>query len=823
MSDSPAKKGSGKSHGPAQGPTPKPDPGPHFSLSFIEGRALVGYTDRPVTPWLRVERLTLEVPDVRFPFDVTGGAQKFRHRRLRLVELAFEADEAELARRVCAALPAAAEGLADLQIACARGFVEVAGTVAAGHLDGSGGRASAPGARVPFTLKIAADAVADRSARLVLYDARIYGPSTLPPVLLPVALLRAVAKSDLPVEAEAPLAIRLDPIPEFLNRALVRHGWKRPDFRAIRLTRMEVAPGRVALVWDAGQSREAMPRGPARERLLSALEGSRAFAAAEAAIAEGRLAEARRHYQKLEGPLPEHPFAVERILGLLLSDPATLDAALDVAEAALARDPHFVPALWALAVGRMQRGEGDAARPLLALAREAAEAGEILGALHAAEAAGREAEAAGDLDLAIEAYEVARAVQEDRLPAVRALARLHAAAGHREEALRLHRRLLGLTRDAEEQARAHAEVGRLLAEGGDLVSAKLHFDAALRCDAGHARAWLGLGRACARGGEALRAVRCLDRGRELLLSEGRRDEAAKVAFEIGRLWEEEAEHAGNALLRYREVLEHDPGHLGARVRYARISEALGHAAEAEEAWRALLDQARASSHAAATEDGLAEEAMRAPVREAHLALARISMAREAFAEAAAHFEAAERRLDPEAEAPERLEILDGLLRAYRALNRPASLARVLLRSAKIVDDDAVAVQRLAEAAERFACELGQEADARSALAAASERLQRVLDEEAARSARVVFWRAAVRVAEARGDVTSQIEALERLAEAEADPDEAARTYLELGRLRANARDDAPGALEAFAKARALAQAADLGLEAARLHLALARS
>ena len=44
-----------------------------FSLEFREGTALVSLSDRKFKDRIQVERLSLEVPDVSFPFDVSGG------------------------------------------------------------------------------------------------------------------------------------------------------------------------------------------------------------------------------------------------------------------------------------------------------------------------------------------------------------------------------------------------------------------------------------------------------------------------------------------------------------------------------------------------------------------------------------------------------------------------------------------------------------------------------------------------------------------------------------------------------------------------------
>ena len=58
------------------------------------------------------------------------------------------------------------------------------------------------------------------------------------------------------------------------------------------------------------------------EELLLTLEGARAFAEAEALVAAGKLAEAREAYLRGAGAEEAHPFALERLLALLVADPA---------------------------------------------------------------------------------------------------------------------------------------------------------------------------------------------------------------------------------------------------------------------------------------------------------------------------------------------------------------------------------------------------------------------------------------------------------------------------------------------------------------------
>ncbi|MFW5879046.1 MAG: hypothetical protein ACOCVR_04425, partial [Myxococcota bacterium] len=225
-------------------------PGLGFGLSFIQGRALIGFGRRRINPWLSARNLCLEVPDIRFPFDVSAGAETFRNRRCRLVSLAFEAEEEGLTHWLLEYLsPVLAEqsGIGGVEIRFAEGFVEVAGTVPAGLLDETGGDHGGAGTLVPFTLKIAVDASAEKEVRLLLHDCRIYAPSSLPAPAIGMAFLSAVQSAEIPVVVEQPATLRLDLLSPYLRKLLPRPGWKLPDMDHARLSSAVLEPGRIRL------------------------------------------------------------------------------------------------------------------------------------------------------------------------------------------------------------------------------------------------------------------------------------------------------------------------------------------------------------------------------------------------------------------------------------------------------------------------------------------------------------------------------------------------------------------------------------------------
>src|SRR5574342_292102 len=99
--------------------------GAGFELRLERGGAYVRLADQPIAPGIRLESLTLQVPDVKFPFDVGLGSGQFRHRLADLVDASVVV-EPSAAESAPAEAGLAAFGVADVRLAAREGFLEIA-------------------------------------------------------------------------------------------------------------------------------------------------------------------------------------------------------------------------------------------------------------------------------------------------------------------------------------------------------------------------------------------------------------------------------------------------------------------------------------------------------------------------------------------------------------------------------------------------------------------------------------------------------------------------------------------------------------------------
>jgi tetratricopeptide (TPR) repeat protein len=641
-------------------------------LRLLDRRAFVGFPPLLIAPGVNVVDFALQIPDVSFPFSFTGGASRYQRRKLQFGFLELEVDAEQVARRVAEVADRLTE-LEGLKLHFRPGYLEAQARLSAGE-------------RAPVTFKLAFDGDGERLA-LYVYDVRLYGFTTTPASRVPVLVAQAVKELELLPEVELRGASGLSSrvLPALVQLAAVGRGYKMPSLDQARLAGAEVTGKGLRLRFASGG---LPPPAAPDEELLLALEGARAFAEAETLLAQGKLAEARDAYLRQGEVTDAHPFAVERLLTLLVADPAAHELALDVAQSLAHRRDRSATALWAEALVRERRGESArAAERWLALCALARRGQEDASAFFAAESAARAARDHAP-QMAVRALHEVLGIRPDHLPSLKALARAADQAHDRAGAIRAFRRIAALARDPADAADAHVHLARLCAlTEDDVAGARLHCEAALKLSPNHPEALYQLGELCHRAGEHLRAIKALDRLREVAMGRHEVDRIGRAAVLAGRVWEEGLDQPENALLRYREAASLLPGEPEPLFLSARVAERLGKAQEAVSGYVQTVELAGPAPR---------DERVREVAHAAHHAMARLCKTRLGEpAKAKEHLEAA-LALDPRD-----LVALDELLPYFRAAGRTAELADALEKAAAVVEAPARRAALWAEAGELY--------------------------------------------------------------------------------------------------------------------------
>jgi hypothetical protein len=441
-----------------------------FALTIVDGRAVLtgggeeGGRDGGLG---RLDRIALEVPGLRFPFDLTQGPRAFRSRRCRLTEFAYSVAPGELTallvgaglRRFGLSLPTVTLGPGGQGLRVAL-------------------RAEVAGREAELTAKLTVSTVAARPGatagtwRFALTEARLHGFVAIPaPLLLaglPAALglladgvgatgseegrARASVSTDaqdadvdddrLPGPLAAPSAahwamrspalIRPRGLTEWdvdlaelvLVARLAPAGWRLPARERLESRPVAIAEGRLAFALGRpgdvpepegeGEGDGERRPGEVAERGLAAL--------AEAAFSAGELRPAAEGFRRALAAEPGSAFARERLFQLLGSFPDGMRELDSSCDAALEGQPDLGLALVGKAVAAAEGGRAaDAAAIYTRLAVAAEADGETLDEAAAWMAAAEQLRRAGDQAAALGALERVLALRPDHAVAARLL------------------------------------------------------------------------------------------------------------------------------------------------------------------------------------------------------------------------------------------------------------------------------------------------------------------------------------------------------------------------------------------------------------------
>ena len=437
-----------------------------FRLTFGEGRGLLSLASRDISAFGRVERLELEIPNLRFPFDVSGGVTRFKNHRLRLREMAVSFQADDLAGYLRGAR-LADYGLFAPQVEIDDGLVRI------------GARAVLGDRQAEFTATGAFTMVQPGRARLSMFDVRVYGFLPVPPPLLVTALFTALgaAPSHQPDEGVAPLLhlegatdVEIDVRELALLALLPMHGWRMPERRHLDGTtlRAEAASQRLTVAFFPSQDTPepaglaVMPAG-----LADHAAAMSRLAAAERALLAGDVPRALESYRQAAPVETGDQTGTARLLNLLTSSAETLPEAETAASAALERWPGLASALLAEAVAASESGRPSHAAELFESLAGSSDRSRMDRAF-ASLAAARQWARAEQMDRAARALEESLANRFIIGPAVRALALRLGTEGRWDEILPvLARQELCARTGSADDVRATVEMAELAVASGE--------------------------------------------------------------------------------------------------------------------------------------------------------------------------------------------------------------------------------------------------------------------------------------------------------------------------------------------------------------------
>jgi tetratricopeptide (TPR) repeat protein len=602
-----------------------------FTLDLQDGRGLIRATGRYGD--LVDASLSMEVPNVTFPFDLTGGPARFQKRRCRLRTARLRFDEEALATLWGRCASAQAYGIFDLRTRLTTAGLEAVGRLKVGERE------------CAFSAKGTLEPEGQQTVLLTLHDVRIYGWVPVPAPLVSLGLLLGLGaqrpEDQKPALREGGLGpatavpdrmvpqlsgtstCSLSPLGLILRRLLPEWGYRIPDSSQVSLVDIVSTDGFVDLDFTSADEPEAAAAVAARQggddgspaplRALAYRQAVQLFREAESMLARGEVGAALTSYQRALDRAGRHPFLMERILALEVASPrpALQEDAEEIARHLVVEDPSHLAALHALAALCERRGDlREAAEHYRSLAQRARRHGENEDAL-CAEAAAAKLLFQVDPATSASAYERILADQPRHRPALAALCSLYARLERWDALALVSRRLANLAGTPAEEIEARLLLADLYLDRlADPARAKAEIDRVLRLDDMHPRGLEALARVHEAQGDHRKAIRTVDRLVELVETEGDDRRQAELNLRAARLWEKTGDEA-SALLRYKQAIEQaqkagsaaEPVLIEATRTFAQLSGRRGQWSQSLEGYESLLLRAVPRAPAAAAESG----------------------------------------------------------------------------------------------------------------------------------------------------------------------------------------------------------------------------
>ena len=541
-----------------------PDLTPGFALELADGTGLLCAKNRPIG-LLELKILELEVPNLDSPFDITGGPDAFKTRRLNLQHLVVG-----LPARV---LNDVVQVAADPETP--RGFRQLSVSIESGHLS-FGGQFACNGVVTPVSFQAAPFVQDQDSVALVFYNIQVHGFLPLPAPVLPQYLAEG-----LPLKlftSQQPGLWQCRPSEQFLRFVMPRTGWKVPDTQDAALVAVETGSDQIVLI--AGRdvepaTRKIMAREPSSSAVYEA-EQIALWRDTEALMGQGDYNAAYQAYLEQWTKGEGGRFVEDRLLLLGAAGIGHAQNAIDLASEILEREPKHIGACLTLAALSEQAEEwGDAEKYLTRVSELCAKTSDRHGQVGSQLAAARVAEKVDPIDAQAN-YEATINKDRSNVLAHLGLFRLHVRQEQWAQARQVGMRLTRLDLDPNQRADILCELGAICRDGlQDYKQARLSYERALRTIPDYQPALLGLAETFAARGEPARAAVYLGRLAEEATRENRKEDVAKLYLRIGRLWEEQLHDSRTACEYYRRILKVYPEHRPVRFRLAELSLADG--------------------------------------------------------------------------------------------------------------------------------------------------------------------------------------------------------------------------------------------------------
>ncbi|HRI70981.1 MAG TPA: hypothetical protein PK156_42400, partial [Polyangium sp.] len=466
---------------------PRPKDKPSLLLAVNRGMLSIELDQPFALGPVQVDKLSLSLPNVRFPVDLSGGVTRLRHKRGALTQLGLSLGLPEVAAFVAPRLRGVlGEGTPDVGLVATRWGVAVGLRL--------GNRALAFDVVVVPT---------DRDVRLVPEHARGVHLGAAPHVLA----VRALAEACRPWgKVVGSVVVVQDAVAAVVRHVLPAAGARAPAVDGTRWDEIVADADRLSCQVSVSRAPAALPA----EAIRAIEQADIALEADEAAIA-GDMDEARRQYLLALERAPRHPEITTRI--------AWIDVlAGERAEAALATLVDAFPAVDAgILGGELLRAVGDDDGAIAAFSRAAHnESFAPLASLTWLEVAKIASNTKQRLDAIDHAVTRAPALEEARWMRLEARLDMGDGLGARADAEHLE----AAARGPESRYRVWMSAAAVFLHRGYVPEARVLFERALRYAPESAEASLGLARSLSAAGDGRRALDLLARASTLLSRRG---------------------------------------------------------------------------------------------------------------------------------------------------------------------------------------------------------------------------------------------------------------------------------------------------------------